>query len=99
MLLVLLNATTNFFLVPIASIREVREGPATDAFTQCPEVYAESRCFSIIHGEDFSTLDLVFPTQEESLHWTVGLRYLLAKKSGMYIPYQGKKKPEGHMNQ
>ncbi|KAJ7370301.1 calcium-dependent phospholipase C [Desmophyllum pertusum] len=66
--------------IPIASIKEVREGSATDAFTQCPEVYTGSRCFSIIHGDDFSTLDLVFPTQEESLHWTVGLRYLLAKK-------------------
>ncbi|KAL9970552.1 hypothetical protein ACROYT_G022950 [Oculina patagonica] len=67
--------------IPIASIKELREGSATDAFTQCPEVYTENRCFSIIHGDDFSTLDLVFPTQEESLHWTVGLRYLLAKKS------------------
>lgn len=72
-----------FFAVPIASIKELREGSATDAFTQCPEVYTESRCFSIIHGDDFSTLDLVFPTQEETLHWMVGLRYLLAKQSGI----------------
>ena len=69
--------------VPITSIREVRVGSTTDAFTQCPEVYAEDRCFSIIHGDEFSTLDLVFPTQEESIHWTVGLRYLLAKNSGI----------------
>lgn len=66
--------------IPIASIKEVREGSATDAFTQCPEIYVESKCFSIIHGEHFTTLDLVFPTHEEFLHWTVGLRYLLAKK-------------------
>ena len=58
-------------------------GSTTDAFTQCPEVYADDRCFSIIHGDEFSTLDLVFPTQEESIHWTVGLRYLLAKNSGI----------------
>lgn len=69
--------------VPITSIREVRVGSTTDAFTQCPEVYADDRCFSIIHGDEFSTLDLVFPTQEESIHWTVGLRYLLAKNSGI----------------
>lgn len=67
--------------IPIASIKELREGSATDAFTQCPEVYADSRCFSVIHGDDYSTLDLVFPTQEETTHWTIGLRYLLAKKS------------------
>ena len=76
--------------VPIASIKEVREGFTTDAFTQCPEVYTESLCFSIIHGDDFSTLDLVFPTQEECLHWTVGLRYLLAKKSGTVHVYSAK---------
>lgn len=69
-------------LVPLASVREVREGFTTDAFTQCPEVYSENSCFSIIHGDEFSTLDLVFQTQEEFLHWTVGLRYLLAKRSG-----------------
>ena len=63
----------------------MREGSATDAFTQCPEIYVESKCFSIIHGEHFTTLDLVFPTHEEFLHWTVGLRYLLAKKLGMWI--------------
>lgn len=68
--------------VPLASVREVREGFTTDAFTQCPEVYSENSCFSIIHGDEFSTLDLVFQTQEEFLHWTVGLRYLLAKRSG-----------------
>lgn len=71
--------------VPITSIREVRVGSTTDAFTQCPEVYAEDRCFSIIHGDEFSTLDLVFPTQDDSIHWTVGLRYLLAKNSGIKI--------------
>ena len=71
------------FLVPMASIKEVREGSTTDAFTQCPDAYKEGWCFSIIHGNDFSTLDLVFSTEEEFLHWTVGLRYLLAKKSGM----------------
>ncbi|KAK2557748.1 1-phosphatidylinositol 4 [Acropora cervicornis] len=67
--------------IPIASIKELREVSTTDAFTQCPEMYVENQCFSIIHGEDFCTLDLVFPTPEEFLHWTVGLRYLLAKKS------------------
>lgn len=71
--------------VPITSIREVRVGSTTDAFTQCPEVYAEDRCFSIIHGDEFSTLDLVFPTQEDTIHWIVGLRYLLAKTSGIYL--------------
>lgn len=74
-----------FFLVPIASIKELREVSTTDAFTQCPEMYVENQCFSIIHGDDFCTLDLVFPTPEEFLHWTVGLRYLLAKKSGMSL--------------
>ena len=73
------------FSVPVASIKEVREGSATDAFTQCPEVYTESRCFSIIHGDDFSILDLIFPSKEEFLHWTVGLRYLMAKKSGTVL--------------
>ncbi|XP_015747809.1 PREDICTED: 1-phosphatidylinositol 4,5-bisphosphate phosphodiesterase eta-2-like [Acropora digitifera] len=68
--------------IPIASIKELREVSTTDAFTQCPEMYVENQCFSIIHGDDFCTLDLVFPTPEEFLHWTVGLRYLLAKKSG-----------------
>ena len=71
-----------FFSVSIASIKELRIGSATDAFTQCPEVYVESRCFAIIHGDDFSTLDLVFSTEKECLHWIVGLRYILAKKSG-----------------
>ena len=78
------------FSVSIASIKEVREGSTTDAFTQCPDIYLESQCFSIIHGDDFSTLDLVFPTPEDFLHWTVGLRYLLAKKSGMNIFYSGR---------
>ena len=72
------------FAVPIASIKELREGSATDAFTQCPDMFTDGRCISIIHGDNFSTLDLVIPTREKALHWTVGLRYLLAKKLGTF---------------
>jgi hypothetical protein len=69
--------------VPISSIKEIREGNMSDAFSQCNEVFPEERCFSIIHGDSFVALDIVSSSREESMHWLIGLRYLMAKHLGI----------------
>ncbi|KAK3725311.1 hypothetical protein QZH41_002586 [Actinostola sp. cb2023] len=68
--------------IPLNSLKEIREGTMSDAFSQCNEVFPEERCFSIIHGDTFVPLDLVASTREESVHWLIGLRYLMAKHLG-----------------
>uniref|UniRef100_A0A6P8JAS0 Phosphoinositide phospholipase C n=1 Tax=Actinia tenebrosa TaxID=6105 RepID=A0A6P8JAS0_ACTTE len=69
--------------IPISAIKEVREGNMSDAFSQCNEVFPEDRCFSIIHGDSFVALDIISLSREESMHWLIGLRYLMAKHLGL----------------
>lgn len=71
--------------VPIASIREVRcvhtsevQG-VTPAGLSSTSVASASPdwTFSIIHGEDFSSLDLIAASAEEATIWVTGLNALL----------------------
>ncbi|KAG9348687.1 hypothetical protein JZ751_029004 [Albula glossodonta] len=64
----------------ICTIREVRAGKSTDTFRHNgpAEHLAEEAAFSIIHGEDYQSLDLVALSADVANIWVTGLRYLLS---------------------
>ncbi|KAG7463925.1 hypothetical protein MATL_G00181820 [Megalops atlanticus] len=64
----------------IASVREVRAGKSTDTFRHNgpAEHLAEEAAFSIIHGEDYQSLDLVALSADVANIWVTGLRFLLS---------------------
>ncbi|XP_062287711.1 inactive phospholipase C-like protein 1 isoform X2 [Scomber scombrus] len=68
----------------VSSIREVRTGKSTETFLHngpLSEHLAEEAAFSIIHGDDYQTLDLVALSADVANIWVTGLRYLLAHPS------------------
>ncbi|XP_054642537.1 inactive phospholipase C-like protein 1 [Dunckerocampus dactyliophorus] len=68
----------------VCSIREVRTGKSTETFLHngpLSEHLAEEAAFSIIHGEDYQSLDLVALSADVANIWVTGLRYLLAHPS------------------
>uniref|UniRef100_A0A3P8UAE3 Phosphoinositide phospholipase C n=1 Tax=Amphiprion percula TaxID=161767 RepID=A0A3P8UAE3_AMPPE len=70
----------------ISSIREVRTGKSTETFLHngpLSEQLAEEAAFSVIHGEDYQSLDLVALSADVANIWVTGLRYLLAHPSIM----------------
>ncbi|XP_048580656.1 1-phosphatidylinositol 4,5-bisphosphate phosphodiesterase eta-2 isoform X2 [Nematostella vectensis] len=77
--------------IPVNTVKEIREGTVSDAFSQCSEVFPEERCFTLIHGESFATLDLVAANREEAMHWMIGLRYLMAQHYGENEPTRRQK--------
>ncbi|XP_062862516.1 inactive phospholipase C-like protein 1 isoform X2 [Trichomycterus rosablanca] len=64
----------------IATIREVRTGKSTETFIHNgpSEHLAEEAAFSIIHGDDYQSLDLVALTPDVANIWVTGLRYLVS---------------------
>ncbi|XP_051937703.1 inactive phospholipase C-like protein 1 [Hippocampus zosterae] len=68
----------------VVSIREVRTGKSTETFLHngplCEQL-AEEAAFSVIHGEDYQSLDLVALSADVANIWVTGLRYLLAHPS------------------
>uniref|UniRef100_A0A8C5HM10 Phosphoinositide phospholipase C n=1 Tax=Gouania willdenowi TaxID=441366 RepID=A0A8C5HM10_GOUWI len=68
----------------VSTIREVRTGKSTETFLHngplCEQL-AEEASFSIIHGDDYQSLDLVALSADVANIWVTGLRYLLAHPS------------------
>ena len=65
----------------IGAIREVRTGKSTETFLHngpSSDGLAEEAAFSIIHGEEFQSLDLVALSADVANIWVTGLRYLLS---------------------
>ncbi|KAK2840319.1 hypothetical protein Q5P01_014059 [Channa striata] len=70
----------------VSSIREVRTGKSTETFLHngpLSEHLAEEAAFSIIHGDDYQSLDLVALSADVANIWVTGLRYLLAHPSAV----------------
>uniref|UniRef100_A0A8C9ZIY8 Phosphoinositide phospholipase C n=1 Tax=Sander lucioperca TaxID=283035 RepID=A0A8C9ZIY8_SANLU len=70
----------------VSSIREVRTGKSTETFLHngpLSDHLAEEAAFSIIHGDDYQSLDLVALSADVANIWVTGLRYLLAHPSKM----------------
>lgn len=68
----------------ISAIREVRAGKSTDTFRHNgpAEHLAEEAAFSVIHGDDYESLDLVALSADVANIWVTGLRYLLSHPTG-----------------
>uniref|UniRef100_A0A672GVH0 Phosphoinositide phospholipase C n=1 Tax=Salarias fasciatus TaxID=181472 RepID=A0A672GVH0_SALFA len=67
----------------VSSIREVRTGKSTETFLHngpLSEHLAEEAAFSIIHGDEYQSLDLVALSADVANIWVTGLRYLLGSK-------------------
>uniref|UniRef100_A0A3B5B6L4 Phosphoinositide phospholipase C n=1 Tax=Stegastes partitus TaxID=144197 RepID=A0A3B5B6L4_9TELE len=67
----------------VSSIREVRTGKSTETFLHngpLSEHLAEEAAFSVIHGDDYQSLDLVALSADVANIWVTGLRYLLGSK-------------------
>ncbi|XP_063070218.1 inactive phospholipase C-like protein 1 [Engraulis encrasicolus] len=65
----------------ICAIREVRTGKSTETFLHngpSSDGLAEEAAFSIIYGEDYTSLDLVALSADVANIWVTGLRYLLS---------------------
>ena len=71
-------------LVPISSIKEVREGRSTETFKAVTSrtIPPENVCFSIIYtvGNKFRNLDLAAYTESDKKAWVSGIRALLKSK-------------------
>ncbi|KAM9343985.1 inactive phospholipase C-like protein 1 [Pholidichthys leucotaenia] len=68
----------------VSSIREVRTGKSTETFLHngpLSEQLAEEAAFSVIHGDEYQSLDLVALSADVANIWVTGLRYLLAHPS------------------
>ncbi|KAM8855797.1 inactive phospholipase C-like protein 1 isoform 2-T2 [Spinachia spinachia] len=68
----------------VCRVREVRTGKSTETFLHngpLSEHLAEEAAFSVIHGEDYQSLDLVALSADVANIWVTGLRYLLAHPS------------------
>uniref|UniRef100_A0A3Q2GAG4 Phosphoinositide phospholipase C n=1 Tax=Cyprinodon variegatus TaxID=28743 RepID=A0A3Q2GAG4_CYPVA len=66
----------------VSSIREVRTGKSTETFLHngpLLEHLAEEAAFSIIHGDEYQSLDLVALSADVANIWVTGLRYLLMR--------------------
>uniref|UniRef100_A0A671FKY3 Phosphoinositide phospholipase C n=1 Tax=Rhinolophus ferrumequinum TaxID=59479 RepID=A0A671FKY3_RHIFE len=63
----------------IDSIQEVSEGRQSEIFQRYPDSsFDPNCCFSIYHGSQRQSLDLVSPSGDEARTWVTGLRYLMA---------------------
>ncbi|XP_056098112.1 inactive phospholipase C-like protein 1 [Rhinichthys klamathensis goyatoka] len=64
----------------ISAIREVRTGKSTETFLHNgpSDHLAEEAAFSIIHGDEYQSLDLVALSADVANIWVTGLRYLLS---------------------
>ncbi|XP_016353920.1 1-phosphatidylinositol 4,5-bisphosphate phosphodiesterase eta-1-like [Sinocyclocheilus anshuiensis] len=65
--------------VTIDSLYKVTEGRQSDIFHRHAEgTFDPSCCFTIYHGNQMESLDLVTSNSEEARTWVTGLRYLMA---------------------
>ncbi|XP_026127362.1 inactive phospholipase C-like protein 1 [Carassius auratus] len=64
----------------ISAIREVRTGKSTETFLHNgpSDHLGEEAAFSIIHGDEYQSLDLVALSADVANIWVTGLRYLLS---------------------
>ncbi|XP_064813864.1 inactive phospholipase C-like protein 1, partial [Oncorhynchus masou masou] len=70
----------------MVTIREVRTGKSTETFLHngpAAEHLAEEAAFSIIHGDDYQSLDLVALSADVANIWVTGLRYLVSHPSAI----------------
>lgn len=67
------------YLVSIRSIREVRPGKNTEVMKnkEIANIYSEDCTFSVIHGDEFESLDLIAVSPEEANIWVTGLNFLI----------------------
>ncbi|KAJ8283025.1 hypothetical protein COCON_G00055440 [Conger conger] len=81
----------------IAAIREVRAGKSTDTFRHNgpAEHLAEEAAFSVLHGDDYESLDLVALSADVANIWVTGLRYLLSHPGGAPGAGAGAGGPDG----
>ena len=63
-------------LVLLSSVKEARSGANTEGFKSSGKTYEHEKCFSIIYGSDFKTLDLVCQNVDEAEIWTKGVKAL-----------------------
>ncbi|KAJ3591753.1 hypothetical protein NHX12_006885 [Muraenolepis orangiensis] len=80
----------------VSSVREVRIGKTTETFLHngpLSDQLAEEAAFSIIHGDDYQSLDLVALSADVANIWVTGLRFLLSHPS--IIGVSGAGEPEG----
>lgn len=65
--------------VSIRSVREVRPGKNTEVMKnkEMASTYSEDCIFSVIHGDDFESLDLIALSPEEANIWVTGLNFLI----------------------
>ncbi|XP_016107555.1 1-phosphatidylinositol 4,5-bisphosphate phosphodiesterase eta-1-like, partial [Sinocyclocheilus grahami] len=65
--------------ITIDSLYKVTEGRQSDIFHRHAEgTFDPSCCFTIYHGNQMESLDLVTSNSEEARTWVTGLRYLMA---------------------
>ena len=85
MLIIIKCTNVLYWAVTIASIREVRcvhtsevQGVSPSGMTSTSLVSTSPDwTFSIIHGDDFASLDLIAASAEEATIWVTGLNALL----------------------
>lgn len=68
-----------YFVVSVASIKEVRGGKTTEALKnkEIAGIYQDECAFSIIFGDDFDSMDLIANTPDEANIWLTGLTCLI----------------------
>uniref|UniRef100_A0A673AUB2 Phosphoinositide phospholipase C n=1 Tax=Sphaeramia orbicularis TaxID=375764 RepID=A0A673AUB2_9TELE len=72
----------------VSSIREVRTGKSTETFLHngpLSEHLAEEAAFSIIHGDEYQSLDLVALSADVANIWVTGLRSLGSKMRSEWL--------------
>ena len=62
--------------VLLSSVKEARKGASTDGFKSSGKTFEADKCFSVIYGSDFKTLDLVCQNADEADIWTNGIKAL-----------------------
>jgi inactive phospholipase C-like protein 2 len=85
-----------FFAVVIDDLVEVRKGWTTDIFNKIERRVSknkrspgqkptldEAACFSVVHGRNKQSLDLVAPNAEVADLWVRGLRHLVTVLHGL----------------
>jgi hypothetical protein len=86
-----------FFAVLVDDIVDVRKGWKTDTFNKIERTVSkknkkspgrkpaidEAVCFSVVHGRNKQSLDLVAPNVEVADVWVRGLRHLITVLSGL----------------
>ncbi|CAG2172167.1 unnamed protein product, partial [Oppiella nova] len=72
----------------IRSIREVRPGKNTEVMKnkEIAGTYSEDCIFSVIHSDEFESLDLIALSPEEANIWVTGLNFLIGVNKCVQAP-------------